>query len=362
MESDRLKEKIRRMAEALGFSAIGFARFERVPGERLKTWLNKGYQGKMAYLERNIEKRLDPSRILADVRTIICVRMDYCHHSSQNASDDTEGVVSQYAAGEDYHFVMEKRLKELLSRIQDVSPSTIGKAYVDTGPVLEKYWAAKGGLGWIGKHTNLIAKKAGSWFFLGEVLVDAEIEPDQPMADFCGSCTRCIEACPTQAIVEPYLLDGRRCISYLNIELREDIPVQLRPLLGNLIFGCDICQDVCPWNKEPAVSSYMGFGSASRVVDLKKMARLTPDEFNEVFRRTPVKRAKWRGFLRNVAVAMGNSGDDGVIPELTLLLQCGDEMVERHAAWALQQSGTEKARAALEDAGKVDVGAVERRR
>lgn len=352
MESVGLKETIRREAEALGFSAVGFARFERVSSERLKTWLNKGYQGKMAYLERNIEKRLDPSRILADVRTIICVRMDYFRRSSQITLDSPSGMISRYAAGEDYHFVMERRLKELLCRLQKVSPATIGKAYVDTGPVLEKYWAAKAGLGWLGKHTNLIAKKSGSWFFLGEVLVDAEIEPDQPMADFCGSCNRCIEACPTQAIVEPYLLDSSRCISYLNIELREDIPVQLRPPVGNLVFGCDICQDVCPWNREPAFSSHAGFGSASRVVDLRQLARLTPDEFSEVFRRTPVKRAKWRGLLRNVAVALGNCGDDGVIPELTLLLHCGEKMVERHAAWALRQIGTEKALAVLQDSGE----------
>ncbi len=350
MEPDSLKQGIRREAESLGFSAVGFARFEQVPGERLETWLKKGYQGKMAYLERNIEKRLDPSRILVDVKTIICVRMDYYRSPDRTASHRFEGVVSRYAVGEDYHFVMEKRLKELLHRIQKVSPITIGKAYVDTGPVLEKYWAAEAGLGWIGKHTNLIAKKAGSWFFLGEILVDAEIEPDHPMADHCGSCTRCIEACPTQAIVEPYVLDGRRCISYLNIELREDIPVQLRPLVGNLVFGCDICQEVCPWNSEPAHSDYEGFGSSSQAMDLREMARLTPDKFSEVFRRTPLKRAKWRGLLRNVATAMGNSGDGEMIPELKLLLRCGDEMVERHAAWALEQLGTPEALAVLKDA------------
>ena len=337
MEPDSLKQEIRREAEALGFSAVGFAHFERIPGERLETWLEKGYQGKMAYLERNIEKRLDPSQILADVKTIICLRMDYYRSPDRADSHRLEGMVSRYAVGEDYHFVMEKRLKELLRRIQEVSPSTIGKAYVDTGPVLEKYWAAEAGLGWIGKHTNLIAKKAGSWFFLGEILVDAEIEPDRAMVDHCGSCTRCIEACPTRAIVEPYVLDGRRCISYLNIELREDIPVELRPAVGNLVFGCDICQEVCPWNREPARSEYEGFGSSSRALDLKELARLTPEKFNEVFRRTPLKRAKWRGLLRNVAVAMGNSGGREVVPELRLLLRCGDEMVERHAAWALER-------------------------
>lgn len=349
MEPDRLKQGIRQEAGALGFSAVGFARFERIPGERLETWLKKGYQGRMAYLERNIEKRLDPGRILADVKTIICVRMDYYRSSDRADSHRLEGVVSRYAVGEDYHFVMEKRLKELLRRIQEVSPSTTGRAYVDTGPVLEKYWAAEAGLGWVGKHTNLIAQKAGSWFFLGEILVDAEIEPDQPMADYCGSCTRCIEACPTDAIVEPYVLDGRRCISYLNIELREDIPTELRPSVGNLVFGCDICQEVCPWNNEPARSEYVGFGSSSRARSLKELARLTPEQFSKVFRRSPVKRTKWRGLLRNVAVAMGNSGDREVVPELRLLLRCGDEMVERHAAWALEQLGTPEALAVLED-------------
>jgi len=350
MEPDRLRQTILREVEALGFSAVGFARFERIPGERLETWLKKGYQGRMAYLERNVEKRLDPGRILADVKTIICVRMDYCPPLDRDDPNSSEGVVSRYAVGEDYHFVMEQRLKELMNRIQEVSPSTIGKAYVDTGPVLEKYWAAKAGLGWVGKHTNLIARKAGSWFFLGEILVDAEIEPDQPMADHCGTCTRCIEACPTDAIVEPYVLDGRRCISYLNIELRGDIPVELRPAVGNLIFGCDICQEVCPWNSEPAHSRYEGFGSSSPVKSLKELARLTPEQFREVFRRSPVKRTKWRGLLRNIAVAMGNSADQEVLPELRLLLHCGDEMVEGHAAWALEQLGTPEALAVLEDA------------
>lgn len=339
MGPDRLKREIRERALDLGFNAVGITRVEKVPDQRLRPWLDKGYHGKMTYLERNVEKRLDPCQVLKDAKSFVCVRMDYFHSPSGTGSDKFEGIISRYATGEDYHVVLENRLELLLERIRELSPTTKGKAYVDTGPVLEKYWAERAGLGWIGKHTNLIAGKAGSWFFLGVIIVDLDVEPDEPMADFCGTCTRCIEACPTQAIIEPYVLDASQCISYLNIELREDIPVELRSPMGNLVFGCDICQEVCPWNRRPSESRYKGFNLFSRVVGMRELAQLTPEQFSKIYSRTPLKRAKWRGLLRNVAVALGNCGSQEVIPALKRLERCGDEIVESHARWALQQLG-----------------------
>jgi epoxyqueuosine reductase len=218
-----------------------------------------------------------------------------------------------------------------------------GLVYVDTGPILEKYWAAQSGLGWIGKHTNLISRTIGSWFFLGEIILNLDLEPDSPLPDHCGTCTACIDACPTSAIVEPYVLDSRRCISYLTIELREDTPVDLRPRLGNLVFGCDICQDVCPWNRKVAEAASDDFGRTDSSRSLKQLARITPEEFRDHFNRTPLKRCQWRGFMRNVATALGNEGDDGSVFELAGLLNSDDAMVRRHAAWALKQIASQEA-------------------
>ncbi len=230
-------------------------------------------------------------------------------------------------------------MEKLLAHIKGLDPKAEGKVYVDTGPVMDKYWAAHSGVGWLGKHTNLLSREAGSWFFLGEILLNLDLEYDVPGEDFCGSCTRCIDVCPTDAITEPYVLDSRRCISYLTIELREDIPEAFRSSMDNLIFGCDLCQDVCPWNDPVPHSSVEEFRprKGNRAPDLRELSRLLAEDFSQRYRKSPIKRAKWRGFMRNVAVAMGNSGDPEMIPELEVLVDSEDSMIRRHAQWALER-------------------------
>lgn len=339
MDAGNLKEGIRSIASELGFSSVGFASAGLVPQELLEEWLARGYHGEMQYLSRNREKRLDPRRLAEGTHTILSLALDYYYEFDLPYGDPQVGVVSRYARSTDYHLVIERKLKDLLAGIHRLEPSVQGRYYVDTGPLLEKHWAQKAGLGWIGKHTNLISRRGGSWFFLAEILLNIELEPDPPAADHCGTCTRCIEACPTEAIVEPYVLDARRCISYLTIELRSDIPETLREPIGNLIFGCDICQDVCPWNRKPVASRVEAFRPAisDNDLELSRLAQLTPEGFAALFRRNPVKRTKWRGLMRNVAVAMGNSGRESFVPFLQEMAAADDQMVRRHAVWALSQ-------------------------
>ncbi|HSR70456.1 MAG TPA: tRNA epoxyqueuosine(34) reductase QueG [Acidobacteriota bacterium] len=332
-----LTAQIRREAAQLGFDAVGCAPVHQVPQERLREWLRRGYQGQMGYMQRNTEKRLDPSLILPGARSVLSLGLNYRHDYPLPYDQPGQAVISRYASGDDYHEVLWDLLPRLLEAIQRLEPAARGRYYVDTGPVMDKHWAVRSGLGWLGKHTNVLSRQAGSWFFLGEIILNLELDYDQPPVDHCGSCRACLEACPTDAIVEEYLVDARRCISYLTIELREDIPQELRPRMGNLVFGCDICQDVCPWNSKAPLSGVEAFAPRpeNRAPDLKQLSRLTPEEFSRRFRRSPVKRAKWRGFMRNVAVAMGNSGDASMLEDLDRLACCGDPMVERHARWAI---------------------------
>jgi epoxyqueuosine reductase len=300
-------------------------------------WLSKGYHGEMSYLARNLEKRLDPGQILPEAKSIVSVALNYLYPENASINEPDQGVISRYARGTDYHFVMERKLKRLLEQLEVVAPETAGKVYVDTGPVMDKYWAVESGLGWLGKHTNVLSRTEGSWFFIGEIILTCDLEPDVPVRDYCGSCTRCIDECPTNAIVEPYVLDARKCISYSTIELKKDIPEELRIPTGKLVFGCDICQDVCPWNRKAPDSTAEEFMDRGLDYSLRELVRLTPEQFSESFRKSPVKRAKWRGLMRNVAVAIGNSGCDQMIPDLTVLLESEDPMVQRHAEWAWQQ-------------------------
>ena len=348
MEANRraqLTGRIKKRARRLGFHAVGVSAANPGPDEKLRVWLELGYQGSMAYLERQAEKRLHPGKVLPGVRSMVCVALAYPHSRPLPYDDPDRGVISRYASGTDYHSVMGSLMARLLESIREELPAVGARSYVDSGPVMDKYWAARAGIGWLGKHTNLLDRKLGSWFFLGEILLDVELDPDKPALDHCGSCTRCIDACPTDAIVEPYLLDSRRCISYLTIELKEDIPQELRQPMGNLVFGCDICQDVCPWNHPVPDSSVPELEPrpVNRSPELWELAQLSPDEFRERFSGSPVKRAKWRGFVRNVAVAMGNSGNPGLAPELKDLLNSEDPMVRRHAGWALKRLGTREA-------------------
>lgn len=344
MAGNDLTGRIRCIARELGFEAIGVAPIGALPGDHLDEWLTRNYHGEMRYMAQNRKKRLDPRVILPEARSMISVALNYSDLEEQPYDDPNRGVISKYSQGMDYHQVLKDRLHQLLERIRDIAPEADGRIYVDTGPVMDKAWASRSGIGWLGKHTNILSRSLGSWFFLGEIILNLKLEYDEAVEDYCGSCSRCIEACPTDAIVEPYLLDSRKCVSYLTIELREDIPVELRKPMGNLIFGCDICQDVCPWNHKSASPSQVEEfrpRPAAASPPLDRLGNLTPEEFSRDFRNSAVKRTKWRGLMRNVAVAMGNSGNPAFVQTLNRLLNTSDAMVRRHAAWALAQLGSQ---------------------
>jgi epoxyqueuosine reductase len=291
---------------------------------RFRDWADRGLAGEMRYLtDRRADVRSDPQNLLPGVRSVVCVGMHY--------GDDlpTPGI-ARYANGEDYHTVVRRRLEELAARLGQFAEFQ-WRACVDTAPLLERSFARQAGLGWIGKNTCLINQEQGSYFLLGELLTTLEIEPDTPPPDRCGTCTRCIDACPTTAIVPSpqgrYELDARLCISYFTIELRGPVPEQHRAAVGSNVFGCDICQDVCPWNRHEA--------HASDEAPLAELAALTPEEFRNRYRHTAVSRTKYSGFLRNVATAMGNSGDKQFREPLEHMAESSDEMVAEHAKWAL---------------------------
>lgn len=330
--------ELRERALALGFDKAGVAPVGPLDrAEFYREWLRSGFHGGMTYMAADPERRLDATRLLPGARSVVCVAKSY-YTAAAPTDDPRTGRVSRYAWGDDYHDVLSGKLKELCGLLE--SRGAKAKACVDTSAVLEKLRARRAGLGWQGKHTNLLARDLGSWFFLGEILTDAELEPDAPHAkDHCGSCTRCIDVCPTGAIVAPYVLDSRRCISYLTIEHRGPIPRELRPLMGNLIFGCDLCQDVCPWNRFARVAPEAAFlPRAGNVAPaLIGLLSMTEEEFRRRFRGSPVLRAKYGGFLRNVCVALGNGGDPAAVPHLRRALAHPDPLVREHAAWAIER-------------------------
>jgi len=336
-----LTSEVKERARELGFEQVGIARVGPLPrAEFLGKWLARAYQGEMGYMGRDPERRADPSRYDPGAKSVVCVAQNY-YTGPRPATEPSHGVVSRYAWGRDYHEVLGERLDHLRGFI--VSRGVRARVCVDTSAVLEKLWARQAGIGWQGKHTNLISKELSSWFFLGEILVDADLDPDPAFReDHCGTCAMCIDVCPTRAIVAPYVLDARKCISYLTIEHRGPIPRELRPLMGNLIFGCDLCLDVCPWNKFARVTRDPAFQprpdlSAPKLVEFLGM---TDAEFRRRFKGSPILRAKRGGFLRNVCVALGNSGDPSVIPALEEKgLADLDPLVRMHAAWALGRLG-----------------------
>ncbi len=310
MDKSELTYKIKQKAIELGFSKIGIAKVEKLENEaeQLKQWLERGYHADMFWIENNFEKRINPQNIIPNAKSIIVVGLNYFQKVPPAKKE--QGKISIYALGKDYHIVLKSKLEDLLNYIKEISPDVNAKIYVDTGPVMEKVWAMKAGLGWIGKHTNLITKEFGSWIFLGVIICDLELEYDEPIADFCGKCTRCIDACPTSAIVEPYVLDSNKCISYWTIEFKgENFPDDLKTKFGNLIFGCDICQEVCPWNlkfqKETTVEEFKAFNYNINP-DLFDLLNLTVDQFNSLYRFSPIKRTKFSGFMRNIKNAIAN--------------------------------------------------------
>ncbi len=329
------------LAAECGFDLAGVAQAGQPPDfARFRDWADRGLAGEMRYLtDHRADARASFEGILPGTRSVICVGVLYNGPEpySTSISDPQRAWIARYAWGEDYHTRIRRQLEALATRLAAIEPF-VWRACVDTAPILERSLAHQAGLGWIGKNTCLINQRLGSWFFLGELLTTLELEPDVPPPDRCGTCTRCIHACPTSAIVPSpqggFELDARMCISYFTIELRGTIPERHREAIGNNVFGCDICQDVCPWNRK-SPRTVVEADSEWLAPPLERLAALSPDEFKSMFRSTAVSRTKDSGFLRNVAVAMGNSGLEKFVEPLRLLVQSDDVLVRQHAAWAL---------------------------
>jgi epoxyqueuosine reductase len=335
-----LTEKIKSKAHELGFELTGVAPVEPFPElDFYRTWIEAGYAGEMHYLKRGIDKRENISQIVPEAKSVIACGMVYntVHPLSTEARYPDKGWISRYSWGDDYHDILQKKLFELVDYIKSESTDEfISRLYVDTGPVLDRVYARYAGLGWFGKNTCLINQKLGSWFFLGEIITSLELDYDAIAPDRCGSCNRCIEACPTDAILEPYILDSRKCISYLTIELRDEIPVEFRKGIGNHVYGCDICQDVCPWNRKAATTELESFQPRAGLLapDLARLARMTIEDFRELFRKSPVKRTRYTGLMRNIMVAIGNSGNPKFLEILDELAVHEDPWISEHAKWA----------------------------
>lgn len=341
-----LKGAIKDQARRLGFPLAGVTTPDPPPHlSTFERWLEAGRHGDMRYLadERARARRADLRLILPECQSILVLAAPYADPRFAEASEGPVpgGRVAAYAWGDDYHNVFPAKLKELVTFIEEqVDHPVPNRYYTDTGPLLERDLAQRAGLGWIGKNTCLINPKGGSYFLLAEILLDLELEPDPPfVSDHCGTCTRCLEACPTGCILPDRTIDARRCISYLTIELKDDIPEELRPLLGEWVFGCDVCQMVCPWNRFAADTIDEAFAPRPDVPrpNLIRELELTPEAFNRKFKKGPVKRAKRRGYLRNVAVAAGNSGNERAISALEKAGEDDEPLVREHAAWALEQ-------------------------
>ena len=306
-----LTSLIRARAQELGIQKIGIARAERldIEGERLRQWVERGYSGSMSWMGRNVERRVDPREVLTGANSVLVAAVNY-YTDIQHSDDPSTGKISRYAWGDDYHDVVKKKLDLLLEYIKTVCPDAEGRVYVDTGPIMEKVWAQRAGIGWEGKHTNVISIEYGSWIFLGEILLTLELEYDAPALDHCGTCTLCIDVCPTDAISEPYVVDSNRCISYLTIEHRGEIAVSLGENFDRWVYGCDICQDVCPWNEKFASpSSTDAFLPRERNIapPLAGLIGMTQEEFSRSFSKSPIKRTKLSGLQRNARVVAKTS-------------------------------------------------------
>jgi epoxyqueuosine reductase len=289
-------------ASKLGFSFCGIskAEFLREEAPRLEAWLQKGYQGKMAYLENYFEKRLDPTLLVPGAKSVVSLLYNYYPEKELPAGDPYK--IAKYAYGDDYHFVIREKLRQFIAEIHERIGEVQGRAFVDSAPVMERAWAKKSGVGWIGKNSLLLNREAGSFFFLAELIIDLELEYDGPLKDYCGTCTACMDACPTNAIPEPYVVDGSKCISYFTIELREEIPAEVKGKFENWIFGCDICQDVCPWNRFAKPHRERRFKPSAELENMtaNDWRDLTEDVFQKLFKDSPLKRTKFEGLRRNI--------------------------------------------------------------
>ena len=303
MQKVDYKKVIRDKARALGFFHCGFseANFLEEEAPRLDQWLNNNYHGKMAYMSNHFDKRLDPRLLVDDAKTVVSLLLNYFPEEKQ--ADTSAPKISKYAYGEDYHFVIKDKLTELLEHIKQEIGEVSGRVFVDSAPVMDKVWAKKAGLGWIGKHTNLIHPQNGSFFFIAELIIDLVIEPDGPIQDYCGTCTKCIDACPTEAIVQPYVVDGSKCISYFTIVLKDELlPSEFKGKMDNWMFGCDVCQDVCPWNRFSKVTKEDRFKPTLSLLDLTNndWKNLQLETFDLLFQKSAVKHTKFKGLKRNI--------------------------------------------------------------
>jgi epoxyqueuosine reductase len=366
-----LEDRIKQRAHALGFELAGIAPATPADGfSRLRSWLEMGFAGDMTYMHRHAEARRDPRAVLPEVRSVVMVAMNYkpvadCPSPPEGARSKREmdaplfpsppqgergrgeggkrpaiARISRYARGADYHEILRSRLNELLAWIRREIPGCKGRGVVDTAPLLERDFARRAGLGWFGKNTMLLNKRLGSYFFLGALLLDIDLRPDPSHeSSHCGTCTACLDACPTQAFSAPGLLDSRRCISYLTIELKGPVPEDLRPAMGDWLFGCDVCQEVCPWNRKPPAGREPGFLPRAdlEAVDPEELLGLSERDFRERFEGTALLRSKRRGLLRNAAIMLGNRGSSAALPALRRALNDPEPLVREAVAWAIEQ-------------------------
>jgi epoxyqueuosine reductase len=299
---EKYTQLIKAEAKRLGFLSCGISKAEFLEEEapRLEKWLNQNRHGQMAYMEDYFDKRLDPTLLVEDGKSVISLLLNYYPSEFQN---EESYKISKYAYGKDYHNVIKKKLKKLLNTIKREIGEVSGRAFIDFAPVMEKAWAAKSGLGWLGKNNNLLTKQVGSFYFIAELIVDLELEYDHATTDHCGSCTACIDACPTQAIIQPYVVDGSKCISYFTIELKDNLPQEMKGKLDDWVFGCDVCQDVCPWNKFSKPHNEPLFNANPELLSFTKKdwEEITEDTFNKVFKGSAVNRTQLSGFKRNIA-------------------------------------------------------------
>ena len=298
---EKYTKLIKAEAQRLGFLSCGISKagFLEQEASRLENWLNDQMNGQMIYMENHFDKRLNPTLLVDGAKSVISLLLNYYPSELQN---ENSYKISKYAYGQDYHHVIKEKLKELLHLIQSEIGEVSGRAFVDSAPVLDKAWAAKSGLGWVGKNSNLITQKVGSFYFIAELIVDLELEYDTPTTDHCGSCTACIDACPTEAIVAPYVVDGSKCVSYFTIELKDNLPQEMKGKFDDWMFGCDVCQDVCPWNRFSKPHNEPLFEANSDILNFSKSdwEEISVDTFQKVFKNSAVKRTKYEGLLRNI--------------------------------------------------------------
>ena len=302
MLKERYTKLIREEAQRLGFEYTGISKAEQLDKEArlLEKWLNNNYHGKMSYMANHFDKRIDPRKLVPNSKSVVTLLYNY--HNPEKQSDSTAPKISQYAYGKDYHYVIKHKLKSLLQFIQDEIGEVDGRCFVDSAPVMERTWAERSGTGWIGKNSLLINKQSGSYFFLAELIIDLELEYDSPIKDYCGTCTRCIDACPTDAIIGDKVIDGSKCISYLTIELKEALPTEFQGKMDNWMFGCDVCQEVCPWNRFSKRHNEPAFEPHPDLLNLTKndWEEITEEVFRKVFKKSAVKRTKYAGLKRNI--------------------------------------------------------------